>query len=97
MGHVKINIAEGKGERGRVRERERERDPLVFLFPEGGAGLVERLPEDILVPRVAEEAGDWSTEVSLLGRIRPLLEYSVRRERERGGGGDGGRKGRGGE
>lgn len=48
---------------------------LGFLFP-GAVGLTERaLGDGILVPSVAGTAGDCSD--GLLGRMRPLLEYSV--------------------
>ena len=50
-------------------------DLLGFLFP-GAVGLTERdLEDEILAPSVAGAAGDCSD--GLLGRMRPLLEYSV--------------------
>ena len=48
---------------------------LGFLFP-GAVGLTERdLDDEILAPSVAGAAGDCSD--GLLGRMRPLLEYST--------------------
>ena len=62
-----------------TREAQRLGDVLDFLLLVA-AGLGDRRVE-IRVPRVGGVAGEGSVGLCLLGRIRPLLEYS---ERERG-------------